>query len=175
MQKKFLEAGRIARTHGVRGELSMEPWADSARALLGVKEFYFDGEGARPAGLLNSRVHKDRLLITLRGVDTLERADALRGKVLYLDRADIPLEPGRYFLQDLIGLRAIDGRTGEEYGTIREILEAPANNVYRIVDGVGREYLFPAVEHMIKRTDLERGVIELLPIPGIFDDGGEDA
>lgn len=175
MQKKFLEAGRIARTHGVRGELSLEPWADSAGALLGVKEFYFDEAGIRPAGLIKSRVHKDRLLVTLKGVDTVKRGDALRGKVLYLDRDDIPLEPGQYFLQDLIGLRCVDGETGQAYGTLEEVIETPANDVYRIVGEGGREYLFPAVKHMIKRTDLERGVIELLPIPGIFDDGGEEA
>ena len=49
------------------------------------------------------------------------------------------------------------------------------DSVYRIRDVQGRDYLFPAVEHMIKRTDIEGGVIELLPIPGIFDGEGEEA
>lgn len=172
--KQYLEAGQIVRTHGVRGELVFDPWADSPQALLKVPEFFFDDSGARPAGLLAQRVHKGRLLVTLKGVDTVEKADALRGKILYLNRDDMPLPAGSYFLQDLIGLRAVDGETGVEYGILEEVIPTPANDVYRIVKA-GKEYLFPAVKHMIKRTDPEAGVIELLPIPGIFDDGGEEA
>lgn len=172
--KQFLEAGKILRTHGIRGELVMETWADSPQFIGRLKELYFDDRGQRPAGLLSSRPHKGRLLLTLSGIDSVEQGDALRGKVLYLNRDDVTLPKGRYFLDDLIGLKAVDGNTGQVYGTLEEIIPAPANNVYRIVDG-GREYLFPAVEHMIKRTDPEAGVIELLPIPGIFDGGGEEA
>ncbi len=169
-----MEAGKLVRAHGVRGELCLEPWADSAEFLRQVKDFYFDQAGTRPAGLLASRPHKGRLLVRLRGVDTVEKADALRGKVLYLDREDIHLEPGRYFLQDLIGMKAADGRTGKEYGVLREVLNTPANDVYRIVKGK-REFLFPAVDHMIQSVDFENGVIWLLPIPGIFDSNGEEA
>lgn len=162
------------RTHGVKGELCLEPWADSPEFLRQVKELYFDGQGQRPAGLKASRVHKGRLLITLQGVETVEQGDLLRGKVLYLNREEIALEEGRYFLQDLLGLKAVDGESGRLYGTLVEIIPAPANDVYRIADGE-REYLFPAVKHMIKRIAPEEGVIELLPIPGIFDAGGEEA
>lgn len=172
--KRFLEAGKIVRTHGVRGELVMEVWADSPEFVGAVKELYMDPQGLRPAGLLSSRPHKGRLLLTLGGITSVEQGDALRGKVLYLDREGVELPKGRYFLEDLIGLKVVDGNTGRVYGTVEEVIAAPANNVYRIVDGE-REYLFPAVEHMIKRTDPGAGVIEVLPIPGIFDDGGEEA
>lgn len=172
--KQYLEAGKITRTHGIRGELVMEVWADSPSVISSLGELYYDPDGTRPIGLISSREHKGRLLLTLRSVSTVEQADRLRGRILYLNRDDIALPEGRYFLEDLIGLRAIDGETGQSYGTIAEVIPAPANDVYRITDG-GREYLFPAVEHMIKRTDIESGVIELLPIPGIFDGGGEEA
>ena len=173
--KQYLEAGKIVRTHGVRGELVMEVWADSPEFVAKVKELYFDEGGQHPAGLKSSRPHKWRLLLTLAGVDTVEQGDRLRGRVLYLNRDDVALPEGRYFLEDLIGLRAVDGNTGREYGRIAEVITAPANNVYRIVDGEGRDYLYPAVEQMIKRTDIPGGVIELLPIPGIFDGEGEEA
>ena len=105
----------------------------------------------------------------------MEQGDVLRGKVLYLNRDDVPLEEGQVFLQDLIGLRAVDGVTGQEYGELREVLPTGANDVYRIVDKAGKEYLFPAVKHMIQAIRVEDGVIELLPIPGIFDEAGEEA
>ena len=173
--KQYLEAGKIVRTHGVRGELCLEPWADSPEFLRGIKRFYFDSQGQKDAGLLTSRVHKGQLLLRLRGVDSVEQGDALRGRVLYLDRADVPLEPGQYFLQDLIGLTAVDGNTGREYGVLKDVLPTGANDVYRIVSQEGKEYLFPAVRHMIKETDIEGGRIYLLPIPGIFDNEGEEA
>ena len=168
MVKRYLEAGRVVRPHGVRGELVVEPWADSAEFLRRVPRLWWD-QGQTDAGLAASRVHKDRLLVTLRGVDSVEKADALRGRVLYLDREDVALPPGTFFLQDLVGLRAVDGRDGREYGVLEEVLSTPANDVYRVVDKAGREYLFPAVKHMIQRIAPEEGVIELLPIPGIFD------
>ena len=174
MRQPFLEAGKIVRSHGVRGELVVECWTDSPQFLQAVKRLYFDG-GARDAGLVSSRVHKGRLLVKLSGVDTVEQADALRGKVLYLNREDVQLEEGQVFLQDLIGLRAVDAATGRVYGELREVLSTPANDVYRIVDKTGKEYLFPAVKHMIQAIRVEDGVIELLPIPGIFDEAGEEA
>lgn len=174
MVKKYLEAGQIVRTHGVRGELVVEPWADSVDFLETVSRFYFDG-GKEDAGLVSSRAHKGRLLIKLAGVDTVEQGDVLRGRVLYVDREDVTLPEGKFFLQDLIGLKALDGVTGQEYGVLREVLPTGANDVYRIEDKEGKNFLFPAVPHMIKQIDLERGVMELLPIPGIFDENGVDA
>ena len=173
--KQYLEAGRIVRTHVVRGEVCLEPWAYSPEFLQKIQRFYFDSAGERDAGLLASRVHKGRLLMRLKGVDSVEQGDEKKKKILYLNREDVGLAPGQYFLQDLIGLQAVDGVTGQEYGVLQEILPTGANDVYRIVSKEGKEYLFPAVPHMIQETDLEGGVIRLLPIPGIFDGGEEEA
>ena len=71
MKQQFLEAGQIVRTHGVRGELVLEPWADSPEFLAGVKHLYFD-RGETDAGVMASRVHKGRLLITLPGPDRVK-------------------------------------------------------------------------------------------------------
>ena len=150
MKKQFLEAGRIVGTHGVRGEMRVEPWCDSADFLKKVKTLYFDG-GKTDAGLLSSRVHKSLLLVRLKGVESATQADLYRGKILYLDRNDVRLPKNRYFVEDLIG----------------------ANNVYRIVNGAGEEFLFPAVDAMIAKTDIESGKLFVKPIPGIFGDGAE--
>ena len=55
-------------------------------------------------------------------MDTVEQGDALRGRVLYLDRNDVTLPEGEFFLQDIIGLKAVDGETGQEYGVLAEVL-----------------------------------------------------
>ena len=167
MKKQFLEAGRIVGTHGVRGELRVEPWCDSAEFLHRVKRLYFDG-GRTDAGLLSSRVHKSLLLVTLRGVDSATKGDLYRGKMLYLDRDDVRLPKDRYFIEDLIGLTVVDDATEQVYGEIAEVFETGANNVYRIRNGE-KEYFFPAVDAMIAKTDVDGGVLRVTPIPGIFD------
>lgn len=173
MRQKFIETGKIVGTHGVRGELRAEPWSDSPEFLKSLKNLYTDG-GKTKLPLVSSRVHKGQVLLKLQGVDTVEQADALRGKVLWLDREDVTLEPGRFFLQDLIGLKALDGNTGREYGVLKEVIPTGANDVYRIRNSAGKDFLFPAVSHMIKQIDLEQETIWLLPIPGIFDGEGEE-
>lgn len=168
MKKQFLEAGRIVGTHGVRGELRVEPWCDSAEFLHRVKRLYFDG-GKTDAGLVSSRVHKSLLLVTLRGCDSATKGDLYRGKILYLDRADVHLPKGRYFIEDLLGLSVVDDATGEVYGEIAEVFETGANSVYRIRNGE-KEYFFPAVDEMIAKTDVDGGELRVRPIPGIFDE-----
>lgn len=169
--KQFLEAGKIVGTHGVRGELRVEVWSDSPEVLKKVKALYFE-EGKLPLKLVSRRVHKSLLLLTLADVQSVEQADMLRGKIIYLDRRDVSLEPGRHFVQDLIGLSVKDGNSGVLYGTLTDVLRTGANDVYQIRDGGGKEYLFPAVPHMIQSVDLEKGLLLVLPIPGIFDQEG---
>ena len=168
MKKQYLEAGRIGGTHGVKGEMRVEPWMDSPEALKKFRKLYLD-EGKTDLGLISSRVHKNLLLITVKGIEDPAAADTMRGKILYFNRDDAHLPKGRYFISDLIGLEVYDGTDGTYYGKIEEVIQAPANDVYRIVNGE-KEYLFPAVKPMIKSTDIDAGRIELLPIPGIFDD-----
>lgn len=168
MRKEFLEAGRIVGTHGIRGELRVEPWCDSAEFLTGFKTLYWEN-GATPVKVISSRVHKSLVLLKLEGVESATQGDLLRGKVLYLARKDAKLPEGRYFIQDLLDMEVQDADTGKVYGHLREVFQTGANDVYRIQGENGKEYLFPAVEEMIVDTDLEAGVIKVRPIPGIFD------
>ena len=169
MKSPFLEAGRIVGTHGVRGELRVEPWCDSARFLTGFSEFYWDG-GREKVKVVSSRPHKNLLLLKLEGVDTVEAGDALRGRVLYLARADAKLPQGRFFVQDLLGLSAVDADTGHVYGKVTDVFPTGSNDVYQVTDENGRDYLVPAIREVIVRVDVDGGVLELRPRRGIFDD-----
>ena len=117
MRKQFLEAGRIVGTHGVKGELRVEPWCDSADFLAKIHTLYWN-RGSEKLQVVSSRVHKSLLLLKLEGIDTVEEADALRGRILYLDRADVKLPKGRYFVQDMIGLTVMDADTGKRLSLI---------------------------------------------------------
>ena len=151
MRKEYLEAGEIVSTHGVRGEVKVNPWADSPAFLTAFGEIYLDGA---PVRVESARVQKNCALLKLEGVDSVEQAARLRGKTVFIRRDDAPIEEGRVFVSELIGLPVYAG--GEEIGTLREVLTLPANDVY-VVRGA-HEYLIPAVSAFLERVDPEQGI-----------------
>lgn len=169
MQQKYLEAGKIVGTHGVKGELRVQPWCDSAEFLKQFGVLYLD-RGKTRVRVLSSRVHKELLLMLLEGVDSVEKADLYRNKILYLDRNDITLPKGRYFMQDLVGLDVYDADTFLYYGVLTRVLRTGANDVYQITAQDHKNYLIPAVPEFIHEINLEKGKMLIRPIKGIFDD-----
>lgn len=169
--KKFLETGKIVGTHGIRGEIKVEAWADSPELLKEIAHLYFD-EGKTEIEIKSRRVHKNLMLMTVEGIESMEEAEKLRGRLVYLSREDMELDEGVFFIQDLIGLSVIDGDSGKLYGKIINVISTGANDVYEIKGSGGETFLFPAVPHMIAETDLSEGRVLVKPIPGIFDDGG---
>ena len=91
MKKQYLEAGRIVNTHGVRGEVKIEPWADDAAFLTRFRRFYLDG---KPVAVRSCRVHKSMCIALLEGVDDVNAAMPLKGKVIFIDRDDAKLPKG---------------------------------------------------------------------------------
>ena len=170
MQKKYLEAGKITGTHGIKGELRVQPWCDSAEFLTRFSTLYLDAAGAAPARVVSARVHKQQVLMVLEGVDTVEKADELRNGILYLDRDDTKLPAGSYFMQDLLGLDVYDADTFIYYGSLTEVLRTGANDVYQITSQDHKNYLIPAVPEFIREIDLEKGKMLIQPVKGIFDD-----
>lgn len=161
----MMEAGRIVNTHGLRGEVKIEPWCDAAEKLSRVPEFYIDGV---PVAVRAACVHKNCVLAQLENVETVEAAMALRGKVVWARRSHFPLSEGQYFVADLVGLGVFDARTGERIGRLEEVLSYPASDVY-VVRGA-REYLIPAVSAFIKKIDLAAGRMEVAVQEGLATD-----
>lgn len=152
--KQYLEIGKIVNIHGIKGEVKIQPWADSPEFLCGLKTVWLDG-GAIP--VLSARVHGGNVLMRLQGVDGPEAAGALKGKILFADRADAALPEGRVFLEDLIGLSVRSADTGETLGTLREIIPMPARSLYSVVGE--KQYLIPDAPEFIKALRPEEGYI----------------
>lgn len=161
-KKKYLETGRIVNTHGVRGELKIQPWADSPEFLLGFDAFYIDG---KPMRVLSSRVHKSCVIVSLEGVDDVNEAMRYKGKTVYIDRADAQLPPGGYFIQDILGAKVVT-EDGQEVGLLKEVLDLPGNDVY-VVQGPEREILIPVVPEFVLNTDTAAGVITVRMMEGL--------
>lgn len=161
MKERFIEAGEIVNTHGVRGEVKILPWTDSAEFLAAFRTLYIDG---RPVKVRSSRVHKQTVLASLEGVEDVNAAMRLKGRRVFIDRADAKLPEGGYFIQDIIGAEVVT-ENGESIGKLAEVMDAPASMIY-VVRGE-RERLIPAVPEFILKTDADAGIITVRLIEGM--------
>ena len=142
MKQRYLEAGQIVSTHGIRGELKVLPWADGPEFLTLFDRIYLKG---REYALESARVQKTCVLLKLQGVDTVEAAQALRDAVVQVNREDVELEEGTYF-----------------------ILTMPGNDVY-VVQGE-HTYMIPAVKEFLLETNLDQGYVRVKLIEGMQTD-----
>ncbi len=174
--KQFLEIAKIVATQGVRGEVRCQYYCDTPEVLCEFDELYFD-KGAKPVHVIRAYSHKNVVIMHIEGVDTVEKAQTLVGKLLYIDRNDAELDEDLYFIQDIIGLTVKDADTGEVYGKISEVYQNGAADVYSIKKENDTELMFPCIDEVVKSIDIEGGEMLIKPLPGLFDDmvnGDED-
>ena len=161
MRLQFVEAGEIVTTHGVRGEVKVLCWLDDPEMLCEFDRCTIDG---KEFTMEQVRVQKTCNLVKLQGVDTMEAAQAMRGKVIKLYREDIDEEV--IFAAELIGMQVY--ADGSCIGKIKEVLDYPGNSVY-VVRGE-HEYMIPAVKQFILSTDMEANEMQVKLIEGMRTD-----
>lgn len=164
MKNKYLDAGKIVNTHGIRGELKIFPLCDSPEFLLEFNRFFVEGKEIE---VVSSRTHKNVTLMRLKGIENIDQAEAMIGKILQIDCDDIELDEGQYFIEDLIGLRVVDADSNKEYGILKNVIQTGANDVYEVQGD--RLYLVPKIDQVVLDTDLEKGIITIRPLKGLFD------
>lgn len=169
MKKQYLDSGKIVGTHGIKGEVRIEPWCDSPEFLCAFKKLYLDEKGQTFIEV-KSRPHKNITLAKIKGVDTIEDAEKLRGKIIYINRDDITLDEGVNFVQDLIGIEVKDAENGTVYGKITDVLRTGANDVYEITDSNNKKYLAPVIDEVVEEINVDGGFVLIRPMKGIFDD-----
>lgn len=169
MIKEYLEIGKITSTHGIKGEMRVQPWCDSPEYMKKFKTLYLDKKGERPISV-SSRANGAMVIMKIQGVDTVEAAAEYRNKIVYMKRNDAKLPEGTWFIQELIDCTVVDADDETKtYGTISDVSQTGANDVWHIKQG-DKEYLIPAIPHVVIDTDVVKGVIKIRPLKGIFDD-----
>lgn len=171
MKKKFLECGRVINKRGIGGELKVECYCDSPESVKKVKTLYADADGKTAYDVTSVKDYKGFLYVKLASVDSAEKADEMRGRILYADRDDIRVDDGKVFIADLIGLEVVDCDTKKVYGKISDVINYGASDIYVVSDGK-KEYMLPAVDGIIVEKNLESHIL-IRPIPGVFDDAEE--
>ena len=158
MKLQFLEAGEIVTTHGVHGEMKVLPWADGPDFLLDFDRVRIDG---RDYEVESCRVQKSCNLLKLLGINTMEAAQAMRGKVIQIYREDT--DPDIIFAAELIGMDVFCEEI--KIGTLEDVLDYPGNKVY-VVKG-DKEYMIPAVKAFVLSTDMENNRMQVRLIEGM--------
>ena len=166
----FFALGRIVKTHGIRGEVQVYSYSD-VEYFLDYKDIFVQGKyGDKvPQRVLKARVKKGQsVILALEGVVDRTQAGSFVGKEIFLDRAKLPpLAEGEYYWHEIEGLSVVSAE-GEELGILSDVLATGAHDVY-VVKGDKGEILVPAVEQMVKRIDLEKGVMVVDLPPGLVE------
>ena len=160
MKQMMIDAGEIVTTHGVRGEVKVMPWLDCPEMLCEFERCCIDGKEYK---IEACRVQKTCNLIKLAGIDTMEAAQAMRGKTVRLFRED--MDEDIIFGADLLGVCVY--ADGKLIGEITDVLDYPGNSVYV----VGRnEYMIPAVKEFVLSIDLDKNEMQVRLIEGMRTD-----
>jgi len=171
--KQYLELGQIVSTHGVRGEMRFNPWCDSAEFATKFNTLYFDAEGKQSVAVQSARVHGNIVLLKLEGIDTMEKAQSLRQKVLYIDRESADLPENTWFVEDLLGCKVVENGTDTVYGSITDVQKYPANDVWTVKEPSGKEVLVPAIKDVVVSADIENKTVYIKALKGLF--SGEES
>lgn len=166
--KKYLEIAKAVAAQGLRGEIRCQYYCDAPEVLCEFDVLYLDN-GKTPVRVERAYPHKNLVVLKLEGVNSVEDAQKYIGKLLYLDRGDAELPEDAYFIQDLIGLEVKDANTGEVYGKVSEIFQNGAADVYSIKRADGTELMFPYIDEVVKKIDIEGGEILITPLDGLFE------
>ena len=164
MKNEYLEIGEVLRPQGVRGELKLRADSQDASRYARLTEVFLRrGEAFEPRRVLRGRASGGFAYLQLEGIGSRDAAEALRGQMLYVDRAHaIPLPEGEHFICDLIGLAAVTP-DGAEIGRLREVIPGRgACDVYAF-DTPRGEMMMPALRRVILEVSPERGTMTLDP------------
>ena len=165
---EWLRVGVITATHGLRGEVKVFPVTEDPGRFETLRTVKCAGRaGERMLEIANVRYFKQYVLLSFRGMDRIEDVEGLVKAELYVDRAHaLPLSENENYVCDLIGLRVVTDE-GEELGTLDDVMETGANDVYVVNNGT-REILLPAIRDCILKVDLEAGEMIVHVLPGLL-------
>ena len=169
MTERF-QVGVITSTHGLRGEVKVFPTTDDPGRFLVLKELILqEKRSERRIRIRSVKFFKQFVILGFEGMNRIEDVEKLRGCPLLVERKDaIPLEEDEYYIADLIGLSVRD-EDGNEIGTLKEVLETGANDVYVVRREGRKDLLLPAISQCILDFQPEQGFVTVHVMEGLED------
>lgn len=162
-----IKVGKVVGAFGIRGEVKVYPYTDRSERFRELDSVRAGGE---ELVIRNVRFQKNLVLLRFEGIDDRNGAEALRDRVLTIDRADLrALDEDEYFVFDLIGLEAVR-EDGTHIGRVTDVIQNSAQDLYEIETDEGKKYLVPAVYELVTDIDINSGIMTIHPIPGLLED-----
>lgn len=161
--------GQIVNVHGIKGEVKIYPYTDDIDALSSkLKKVYLD-EGMQKKYKISCRIQKNMILAKLEGINTVEEAEKLRKKNVYISDEDLDeLEEDSYYVKDLIGVDVIDVDSNEVLGIVEYIFNTGANDIYEIKRSDNSKVYLPAIKQVIKKVDIKARKIYVEIMEGLI-------
>ena len=164
----LLQVGAITTTHGVRGEVKVFPTTDDPKRFLDLKHVILDdGREKRNLEIEHVKFFKNLVILKFKGIDNINDIEKYKKAGLFVTREDaVELSEDEYFIADLIGLTVVTDE-GEEIGTLSDVLQTGANDVYVVSKKGQKDILIPAIHECILDVDLEQKKVEVHLLPGL--------
>ncbi|MTI69977.1 MAG: 16S rRNA processing protein RimM [Firmicutes bacterium] len=163
-----IKIGKIINTHGIKGEIKVLPLTDDLDRFNELENFYIQGEKEKFKTEKVRYNNKNNVLIKINGYDNINEVLKYKGKYILVDRKDVvDLPENSFFLFEIKGLKVYD-TDNKKIGVIKDILTSSANDVYIIKDNE-KEYLIPALKHIIKEVNINEGKMIIDPLEGMIE------
>lgn len=164
-----LRVGVVSSTHGVRGEVKVFPTTDDMERFKGLSEVLVDmGDGLLPLAIENVHFLKNMVILKFKGIDNIDDVMKYKGHDLLVTRENaVPLEEGEFFICDIIGSTVFE-EDGKEFGTLTDVLQTGANDVFVVMGKDGKEVLLPCIDDCIREIDVEGKRIVAYIMPGLL-------
>ena len=170
MNEDMFRIGVITSTHGLKGEVKVFPTTDDPARFKKLKHCVIRTKnGDVPVEKKSCKFFKNMVILKFKGIDDINDVEKYRKKSLYVTRENaVKLKKDEYFIADLIGMK-VSTDEGEELGTLSDVMQTGANDVYVISMTDGEEVLIPAIKDCIRDVDVEQGQMCVHLLPGLLD------
>ena len=161
--------GRVAKTHGLKGEVTIKLEADDPSAYLEMKHFFLEiNKVLTPFFVEKITPNGDKFFVAVQDVKTIEQAQNLVGKPVYLPLEMLPKLSGKqFYFHEIVGFTVVDTEKGE-LGPISEVLEYPTQAILQILKGK-KEILIPILDQVIQNVDREKKTLTITAPEGLID------
>lgn len=166
----LLQVGAITSTHGIRGEVKVFPTTDDVNRFKKLKEVVLDtGKEQLTLQIEGVKFFKQFVILKFKGIDNINDIEKYKGKSLFVTRENaVKLKKDEYFIADMIG-STVEDEEGKVLGTLTDVMQTGANDVYIVEDENGKELLFPAIKQCVLKVDIEEKKILVHVMPGLLD------
>ena len=166
--EQMFQVGVISSTHGVRGEVKVYPTTDDVKRFKKLKEAILDtGREQKLLEIETVKFFKQFVILKFKGIDSINDIEKYKGKSLLVDREHaVKLKKDEYFIADMIGMRVVT-EAGQAFGTLKEVIETGANDVYIIDTKEHGEVLVPAIKQCILDVDIENSTMRIHLLEGL--------